>query len=86
MAKRVNLYEAKTQLSKLVEEASAGQEIIIAKAGKPKARLGPLEKARPRRKPGGWEGRIWIADDFDDELPQDILVGFLAEDEDARQP
>ncbi|MBI4545771.1 MAG: type II toxin-antitoxin system Phd/YefM family antitoxin [Gemmatimonadetes bacterium] len=81
MAKTVNLYQAKTQLSKLVDEASAGQEIIIAKAGKPKARLVPLEKVQPQRKPGALKGQIWIADDFDDDLPPEILVGFLGEDE-----
>ena len=80
--KTVNLYEAKTHLSKLIDEASAGREIIIAKAGTPKARLVPLEKRVPKRQPGGWEGRVRIADDFDDELPADILAGFLGEDED----
>jgi prevent-host-death family protein len=73
----VNLYEAKTQLSKLVDEAAAGAEIIIAKAGTPKARLAPLEKERRVRKPGGWEGQIWTSDDFDDELPPEVLSGFV---------
>lgn len=76
----VNLYDAKTHLSKLVERASAGEEIIIAKAGKPKARLVPLEKPPGDRKPGGWEGRVWIADDFDDELPPEILAGFYGDE------
>ncbi|HUP52198.1 MAG TPA: type II toxin-antitoxin system prevent-host-death family antitoxin [Longimicrobiales bacterium] len=75
--KTVNLYQAKTHLSKLVEEASDGAEIIIAKAGTAKARLMPLEETRKDRKPGGWEGRLWIADDFDDELPPETLAGFL---------
>ncbi|MGH7551551.1 MAG: type II toxin-antitoxin system Phd/YefM family antitoxin, partial [Longimicrobiales bacterium] len=66
---RVNLYEAKTQLSKLVEEAAAGEEIIIAKGGKPKARLVALAAAKRARKPGGWAGQIWMSDDFDEELP-----------------
>lgn len=77
MPKTVNLYEAKTRLSRLVDGASAGEEIVIAKAGKPKARLVPLEPPKPPRKPGGWEGQIWIADDFDDELPPEVLAGFL---------
>lgn len=81
MAKIVNLYEAKTHLSKLVDEASAGEEIIIAKAGRPKARLVSLEKAKRARKPGALKGQIWIAGDFDDELPSEILAGFLGEDE-----
>jgi prevent-host-death family protein len=80
MVKVLNLYEAKTQLSKLVEEAAAGEEIVIAKAGTPKARLVPLRK--PRRKPGGWEGRVWVSGDFGDELPPDVLAGFLGSDED----
>ena len=77
--KIVNLYDAKTHLSKLVDEAAAGSEIIIAKAGTAKARLMPLEKRKRDRKPGGWEGRVRIADDFDDELPADVLAGFLGE-------
>ena len=70
----VNLYEAKTSLSKLVERAAAGEEIIIAKAGKPKARLVPLADCG-LRKPGGWEGKVWVADDFDEPLPPEILEG-----------
>lgn len=73
--KILNLYEAKTQLSSLVEEAAAGKEIIIAKAGVPRARLVPL-KARVRRRPGGSEGKIWIAPDFDAPLPDDLLDAF----------
>ena len=76
----VNLYQAKTSLSQLVERAAAGEEIIIAKAGKPKARLVPLaERAEPRR-PGGWEGKVWVAEDFDEPLPADILAGFEGKD------
>ena len=84
--KTVNLYEAKTHLSKLIEEASAGSEIIIAKAGKPKARLVPLVKPVRKRQPGGWEGQVLIADDFDDDLPLDILAGFLGEGADEDRP
>ena len=75
MVKVLNLYEAKSQLSALVEEASAGTEIVIAKAGVPRARLVPV-KARARRRPGGSKGRIRIAADFDAPLPADVLVGF----------
>lgn len=71
-----NLYEAKTALSKLVERASQGEEIYIAKAGKPKAKLVPIQKHKPRRTPGGWEGKVWIADDFDGPLPDDIQRAF----------
>ena len=63
---RVNIHEAKTHLSRLVELAAAGEEIVIAKAGKAMAKLVPYSEQREPRKPGGWEGRVWIADDFDD--------------------
>ena len=75
MVKVLNLYEAKSQLSALVEEASAGTEIIIAKAGVPRARLVPV-KGTARRRPGGSKGRIRIAADFDGPLPAEVLAGF----------
>jgi len=78
----LNLYEAKTQLSKLVDRAAAGEEIVIAKAGKPMARLVPLEQRRPR-KSGFLKGQIWIADDFD-ETPEEIVRDF--EDSDIFPP
>ncbi len=67
-----NLYEAKTHLSELVERAAKGEEIVIAKNGVPMAKLVPLEK-KPKRVPGCWEGKVWIADDFDAPLPDDIM-------------
>jgi prevent-host-death family protein len=75
MAKVLNLYEAKSQLSALVEEAAAGAEIIIAKAGVPRARLVPI-KSMGRRRPGGSKGRIRIAADFDAPLPPNVLDAF----------
>jgi prevent-host-death family protein len=75
MAKVINLYEAKTQLSALVDEAAAGADIVIAKAGVPMARLVPF-RTKARRKPGGWEGRIHIADDFDAPLPRGLIRAF----------
>jgi len=86
--KQVNLYEAKTHLSQLVKEAAAGREIIIANAGEPMARLVPLatEEPKPVREPGRLKGQIWIADDFDDPLPPDILAAFYGEDEDSTWP
>jgi antitoxin (DNA-binding transcriptional repressor) of toxin-antitoxin stability system len=71
-----NLYEAKTSLSKLVDRAAAGEEIVIAKAGKPMARLTAFPQQRLPRVPGGWEGRIWIAPDFDEPLPEELLDAF----------
>jgi len=75
MAKMLNLYEAKSQLSSLVEEVAAGAEIVIAKAGVPRARLVPL-KPRVRRRPGGSKGRIWISREFDAPLSDDVLAAF----------
>ena len=76
-----NIHEAKSQLSKLIESALAGEEIIIAKAGKPLVKLIPYKESKKPRTPGGWEGKVMMSDDFDDELPADILAGFLGEDE-----
>ena len=75
MVKVLNLYEAKSQLSALVEEAASGKEIVIAKAGVPRARLVAVRRTR-RRKPGGSKGRIRIAADFDAPLPPAILAAF----------
>jgi prevent-host-death family protein len=75
MAKMLNLYEAKSQLSSLVEEAAAGAEIVIAKAGVPRARLVPLQR-RVRRRPGGSKGHIWISREFDAPLPDTVLAAF----------
>ena len=79
MAKVVNLYDAKTQLSALVDEAAAGKEIIIAKAGRPRAKLVPLRES-VRRRPGRAKGRIWMADDFDAPLPPTWLEAFTRDD------
>jgi prevent-host-death family protein len=71
-----NLYDAKTNLSHLVDRAAAGEEIIIAKNGVPLARLVPLLAHAAPRTPGGWEGRVAISDDFDAPLPPDMLAAF----------
>ena len=67
-----NLYEAKTRLSNLIDRAAKGEEILIAKSGVPLAKLVPLPKSKAKRKPGGWEGKIRISDDFDAPLPDSI--------------
>ena len=72
----VNIHEAKTHLSKLIEEVDKGREIIIAKAGKPMARLTKIGAAKPIRKPGFLKGKIKIADNFDAPLPEDLLDAF----------
>lgn len=71
-----NLYEAKTSLSSLVDRAAAGEHIIIAKAGVAKVKLVAIRAATKKRKPGGWEGRVRIKDDFDDPLPDDVQESF----------
>lgn len=75
MATTVNMHEAKTHLSRLVQRAAAGEEIVIAKAGEPIARLVAVRPARTPRRLGGMRGRIVIRDDFD-ELPEELLAAF----------
>jgi prevent-host-death family protein len=75
--KTVNIHAAKTHLSRLVDQAAAGEEIIIARAGRPVARLGPLVATSVRRKPGLMRGRIRIGRDFDAPLPPDVLATFF---------
>jgi prevent-host-death family protein len=72
----VNIYEAKTQLSKLVDLASSGTDVVIARAGKPIARLTAVKKEKRPIVFGLLEGEGWIADDFDAPLPDEILAGF----------
>jgi prevent-host-death family protein len=70
----VNIFEAKTQLSKLVERAEKGQDTIIARAGKPVARITKLESIKKPIRYGALKGKVWIADDFDAPLPEDFLI------------
>jgi prevent-host-death family protein len=74
--RQVNIHEAKTHLSRLVEEAAHGEEIIIAKAGKPMARLVAVDDDTTPRPRGLLKDKIWIADDFDAPLPEDVLRSF----------
>ena len=74
MSKPVNLYDAKTNLSELVDRAAAGEEILIAKAGTPVARLVPLRVRE--RMPGRGKGTLKIADDFNAPLPADVIRDF----------
>ncbi|MBZ0086795.1 MAG: type II toxin-antitoxin system Phd/YefM family antitoxin [Thermomonas sp.] len=71
----INIHEAKTHLSRLVEQAAAGQEITIAKAGKPMARLVPLEATVRPKTLGLLAGKLDIADDFDAPLPDAFWQG-----------
>ncbi len=69
----VNMHKAKSDLSRLVAQALAGEEVIITRAGKPVVRLTPI---RNERVPGLAKGKLHIAPDFDDPLPEDILRAF----------
>jgi len=76
----INIHEAKTQLFELIETAAQGEEVIITVDGKPVARLIPVNPASApvpvKRKPGGMKGKIWMADDFDAPLPDEIQRAF----------
>ena len=71
----VNMHEAKTKLSSLVEEAVAGEEVVIAKAGMPMVRLVPVQRDTRPRKPGRFKGKISIAADFD-HTPEEVIEAF----------
>ena len=73
MSEKVNIYDAKTRLSQLVDRAEAGEEIIIARGGRPAARLVPFRGKDVKRKPGRMRGHIRIASDFDAPLPANLL-------------
>ena len=72
----VNIHAAKTQLSRLVEAAAAGEEIIIAKSGKPMARLGPLAGLQQKRRLGILAGKLRVPEDFDTPLPDEVIEAF----------
>jgi prevent-host-death family protein len=74
--REVNVHEAKTHLSRLLARVERGEEVVIARAGKPVARLVPIARARGRRVLGRDKGKVVIADDFDAALPADVLASF----------
>jgi len=76
MQKMVNIHEAKTHLSRLLARVMGGEEVIIAKAGKPVARLVPFEEHPKQRAPGSATGQIVIPPEFEAPLPEEILQGF----------
>jgi len=76
MALQVNIHEAKTNLSKLLTRVSAGEEVIIAKAGKPIARLVPVVERPTQRTPGSAKGKVTISADFDAPLPKAVVEAF----------
>ncbi len=73
---KVNVHEAKTHFSRLLERAQEGEDILIAKAGKPVAKLGPIAPRRKKRRLGLLDGKFTIPDNFNDSLPEDLLDAF----------
>ena len=76
MTTTINVHEAKTHLSRILDRVAAGEEVVIAKAGKPVARLVPVAVEHKTRTPGTYRGRIQIDEDFDAPLPDDLLESF----------
>ena len=75
---QINVHEAKTHFSRLLARVEAGEEVLIARAGVPVARLVPYSPAQQPRVPGAWRGRVRIAADFDD-LPPEVVAAFRGE-------
>ena len=75
----INIYEAKTHLSKLIDQAALGEDVIIARSGKPVARLTRLVAKQPTIRYGVLKGKINVADDFDAPLPDDVIASFAGE-------
>lgn len=72
----VNIHEAKTHFSKLIEKVLRGEEVVIAKGGRPVARLVPIQPAKQPRRPGSAKGHVTVAPDFDAPLPEELLRSF----------
>jgi prevent-host-death family protein len=77
--RKVNIYEAKTRLSQLVEEAASGRDVVIARAGRPVARLTRLAKTGGKRRLGVLDGRFRIPEDFNRPLPEEVRRAFEGE-------
>jgi prevent-host-death family protein len=73
---KVNVHDAKTHFSRLLDRAQEGEEFVIAKAGRPVARLGPLARQGPKRRLGLLDGKFKIPDDFNAPLPDDVITAF----------
>jgi prevent-host-death family protein len=78
VAIQVNIQEAKSNLSNLIDQAIAGEEVVISKAGNPVAKLVPFEKPTRNRKPGSAKGKLIISDNFDAPLPDDTQKEFYS--------
>jgi prevent-host-death family protein len=87
MSEQVNIHEAKTHFSRLVERAAAGEEIVIAKAGQPRARLVPLERPSGRRRGyGSMRGKIWLAEDWNSEETNEAIADLFFGESDPEDP
>jgi prevent-host-death family protein len=78
-APQVNIHEAKTNLSRLIERVEQGEEIVIARGGRPIARLIPYTADLTPRQPGVLRGRLKVSDEFDAPLPAEVLAAFLSD-------
>lgn len=76
MSNIINIHEAKTRLSRIVDEVAAGAEVIIAKAGKPLAKLSPISPSVKKKKLGLLKGKVKVPDDFNAPLPPEIIASF----------
>jgi prevent-host-death family protein len=74
-----NIHEAKTKLSQLIEQVESGQEILIARAGKPAAKLVPFVKSGVKREAGAWRGQVKMAEDFD-RTSDEVIAAFEGAD------
>ena len=74
--KTVNVHAAKTHFSRLLDRAEEGEEFVIAKAGRPVARLGPLARQEKKRRLGLLDGKFKIPDDFNAPLPDEVIAAF----------
>ena len=72
----VNIYDAKTRLSQLVDKAAAGEDVVVSRNGKPLVRITRLEQRRPKVRFGLLKGKVKIAENFDTPLPQEVLASF----------
>jgi prevent-host-death family protein len=72
----VNVHEAKTHFSRLLDRAQEGEEFVIAKAGRPVARLGPLARRVKKRRLGLLDGKLRVPDDFNESLPDEVIAAF----------
>jgi prevent-host-death family protein len=82
--KIINIEQAQTQLHQLIESVHNGEDIVLSESGKPVARLVVYQEAKQSRKPGRWEGQVTMAEDFNDELPEEVLSGFIGNETFAR--